>query len=60
MEDEGRLQEFHVEPPQFDGTGDVKAWLRILELIFDAKKLTLEARFFAHPPSAGEFGVHHI
>ena len=33
------------EPAQFDGTGDVNGWLRSLELIFDAKKLTLEAGF---------------
>ena len=36
---------FHGEPAQFDGMGDVKAWLRSLELIFDAQRLTLEARF---------------
>ena len=41
----GRRLEFQVELVQFDGPGDVKAWLRSLELIFDAKKMTLEARF---------------
>ena len=41
----GTCPEFQLEPAQFDGTGDVKAWLRSLELIFDAQRLTLEARF---------------
>ena len=35
----GRRPEFHGEPARFDGSGDVKAWLRTLELIFDAKRL---------------------
>ena len=41
----GRRLEFQLELAQFDGAGDVKAWLRSLELIFDAQQLTLEARF---------------
>ena len=45
MDDCRRRTEFHLELAQFDGTGDVKTWLRNLELIFDAKRLTLEARF---------------
>ena len=43
---EGRRRpEFHGEPARFDGSGDVKAWLRTLELIFDAKRLNPEERF---------------
>ena len=30
---------------RFDGSWDVKAWLRTLELIFDAKWLSPEERF---------------
>ena len=41
----GRRPEFHGEPARFDGSVDVKAWLRILELIFDAKWLNPEERF---------------
>ena len=41
----GRRPEFQGELPQFYWTGDVKAWLRNLELVFDAKRLTLKARF---------------
>ena len=41
----GRRPEFHGEPARYDGTGDIKAWLRTLELIFDAKKLNLAERF---------------
>ena len=41
----GRRPEFHGEPARFDGSGDVKAWLRTLELIFDAKRLNPEERF---------------
>ena len=40
-----RRPEFHGEPARYDGTGDVKAWLRTLELIFDAKRLNTEERF---------------
>ena len=43
--DGGRRPEFRGEPARFDGSGDVKAWLRTLELIFDAKGLTIEERF---------------
>ena len=41
----GRRPEFHGEPARFDGSGDVEAWLRTLELIFDAKRLNPEERF---------------
>ena len=41
----GRLPEFHGDPAHFDEVGDVKAWLRTLELIFDAKGLNAEERF---------------
>ena len=41
----GRRPEFHGEPTRFDGLGDVKAWLRTLELIFDVKGLNPEERF---------------
>ena len=41
----GRRPEFHGEPTRFDGSADVKAWLRTLELIFDAKRLNPEERF---------------
>ena len=40
-----RRPEFHGEPARFDGSVDVKAWLRTLELIFDAKRLNAEERF---------------
>ena len=33
------------ESAHFDGVGDVKAWIRTLELIYDAKGLTIEERF---------------
>ena len=33
----GRCPEFHGEPAHFDGSADVEAWLKTLELIFDAK-----------------------
>ena len=41
----GRRPEFHGEPARFDGSWDVKAWLRTLELIFDAKRLNPEELF---------------
>ena len=41
----GRRPEFHGEPARFDGLWDVKAWLRSLELIFDAKRLNTEESF---------------
>ena len=41
----GRRPEFHGEPARVDGSGDVKAWLRTLELIFDAKRLNPDERF---------------
>ena len=41
----GRRPEFHGEPARFDGSGDVKAWLRTLELIFDARRLHHEECF---------------
>ena len=40
-----RRPEFHGEPARFDGSGIVKAWLRTLELIFDAKRLNPVERF---------------
>ena len=40
-----RRPEFRVEPAHFDGVVDVKAWIRTLELIYDAKGLTFEERF---------------
>ena len=42
--DGGRRPEFHGEPARFDGLGDVKASLRTMELIFDAKGLAPEER----------------
>ena len=42
MEEWWMRQEFQVELVQFDWTGDVKAWLRTLELIFAAKRLNPE------------------
>ena len=40
-----RRPEFRWEPARFDGVGDVKPWIRTLELIYDAKGLTPEERF---------------
>ena len=45
MKGGGRRPEFHGEPARFDGSGDVKAWLRTLELDFDPKRLNPEERF---------------
>ena len=33
----GRRPEFHGEPARFYSSGDVKAWLKTVKLIFDAK-----------------------
>ena len=44
-----RRPEFHGEPARYDGTGDVKAWLRTLELVFEAKRLNTEERFLHTP-----------
>ena len=46
----GRRPEFYGEPARFDGSGDVKAWLRTLDLIFDAKRLNPEERFCIPAP----------
>ena len=56
----GPLPEFHGEPACFDGSGDVKAWLRTLELICDAKTLNPEERFFAYPPLAGRVCAQNL
>jgi len=40
-----RRPEFGVEAEHFVVVGDVKAWIRTLELIYDAKGLTTEERF---------------
>ena len=40
-----RRPEFHGEHARFDGNCDAKAWLRTLELIFDAKGLNPEERY---------------
>ena len=40
-----RRPEFRGEPAHFDGVVEVKAWIRTLELIYDAKRLTIEERF---------------
>ena len=37
-----RRPEFHGDPARFDGSGDVKAWLRTLDLILDTKRLNHE------------------
>ena len=46
----GSRPEFRGETTRFDDTVDVKAWLRTLELIFDAKGLTIEERFCTYCP----------
>ena len=40
-----RRPEFLCEPAHFDGVVDVKACIRTLELIYDARGLTIEERF---------------
>ena len=40
-----RCPGFHGNPARFDGSVDVKVWLRTLELILDAKRLNPEERF---------------
>ena len=40
-----RRPEFWMESAHCDGVGDVKAWIRTLELIYDVKWLTIEERF---------------
>ena len=52
--------EFHGEPAPFDGLGDVNAWLKTLELIYDTKGLTPEERFFAYPPIAFKICVENL
>ena len=55
-----RRPEFRGEPAHFDGAVDVKAWIRTLELIFDAKGLNVEEPFFEHPSLAGKFGIKNL
>ena len=40
--------------------GDVKAWIRTLELIYDADGLTTEERFFAYPSPIDKIGVEYL
>ena len=55
-----RRPEFRGEPANFDGVWDVKAWIRTLELIYDAKGLTIEERFLHTIPLLAKIGVEDL
>ena len=56
-----RRPEFLGVPAHFDGVGNVKAWIRTLELIYDANGLTIEERLIIEYPSPiGKIGIEDL